>query len=74
MSDKIDYNPSIDALAIEIRYMNSSLQDVKSEVHELRQVVTQLQIKAASHATIFGLVGGMLTAFGSSMLKKLFGA
>ena len=74
MSSGDDAQNSIDTLAVEIRYMTAQVQELKATVSDMNKVVTQLQIKSATHATMFGVLGGVLTAIGSSVSNKLFGA
>ena len=74
MSSGDDAQNSIDTLAVEIRYMSAQVQELKTTVSDMNKVMTQLQIKSASHATMFGVLGGVITAIGSTVSNKLFGA
>lgn len=67
------HNCGMEILERELKHVNNSLAELKSGVSDLNKTVTDLQIKSASHATIFGLMGGVITAFGSSLLKKFMG-
>lgn len=60
-------------LAVEIRYMRQEQQELKAQVTAMSAVLTQLQIRSASHATVFGIFGGILTAAGSYLSSKFLG-
>lgn len=64
---------TLQAIAVELRYIKEGLDEVKKEVGDFRSDITEVKVKVSSHAAFFGLLGGFLSMAGNALTKKFFG-
>lgn len=71
MFDQENPEISLQAMAVELKYITKAIDELKISVDSLSQIVTDTRIKVAGQASIFGLLGGGITAGAQYLIQKI---